>query len=89
MDKNRAGSAMSYRAAAMDHRVVLRELDELIARARSATERETALLKVLPGCVLRERKQRQVRTMRARLHELRQLRCALTVTRRPRGARLY
>ena len=80
---------MSYRAAAMDHRTALRELDELIARARSATERETALLNVLPGCISRERKQRQVRAMRVRLHELRQLRSALTVTRRPLGSRLH
>jgi hypothetical protein len=79
---------VSYRAAAMDHRSTLRELDELIGRARSATERETTLLKVLPGCALRERKQRQVRAMRTRLHELRQLRTALTVTRRPLGSRL-
>jgi hypothetical protein len=73
----------------MDQRTTLRELDELIARARTTTERETALLDVLPECWLRDRKIRQIRTMKARLHQLRVLRTALKLTRLPRGSHLH
>ena len=41
----------------MDLRTTVRELDEMITRAQLATERESALLKVLPDCGLRRRKQ--------------------------------
>jgi hypothetical protein len=58
----------------MDIRTTLRELDEVIERAQAATEREVALLDVLPKCGLRRRKQEQVRTMRMHVHRLRSLR---------------
>jgi hypothetical protein len=54
----------------MDTRTMIRELDEVIARAHSAAEREVALLDVLPNCGLRRRKQAQVRTMRAHVDRL-------------------
>jgi len=58
----------------MDLRTTVRELDEIITRAQHATERESALLKVLPDCGLRRRKRHQVRTMRAHVDRLRNLR---------------
>lgn len=83
------GTDKPEKEKAMDHRTTLRELDELISRARAATEREKALLNVLPECWLRDRKVRQVRAMKARLHELRVRRVALKLTRPPLGARLH
>jgi hypothetical protein len=49
----------------MDNRTITRELDAMIARAQSVTEREIALSHILPNCRLRRSKQEQVRTMRA------------------------
>jgi len=66
---------------------MVRELDEVIARAQSATERETALVETLPDCGLRRRKLEQVRKMRAHVHRLRSLRSAVKAERRP-GSRL-
>ena len=71
----------------MDTRTMIRELDEVIARAHSAAEREVALLDVLPNCGLRRRKQAQVRTMRAHVDRLQRLRSSLKI-RRPPGSRL-
>ena len=48
----------------MDERTTLRELDEIISRSRSATEREAKLLEALPACGLRKRKQKAMRGMR-------------------------
>jgi hypothetical protein len=61
----------------MDVRTAVRELDEMIARTRSATERETKLVRVLPACSLRRRKKRVVRTMRDQLQRLENLRSAV------------
>jgi hypothetical protein len=71
----------------MERRTMMRELDEVIARAQTATAREAALVDVLPDCDLRHRKQEQVRTMRAHVHRLQRLRSALR-TNRPPGSRL-
>jgi methionine synthase II (cobalamin-independent) len=67
----------------MDLRTTVRELDEIITRAHRATERESALLKVLPDCGLRHRKQHQVRMMRAHVDRLRSLRRGVRTSRRP------
>jgi hypothetical protein len=48
----------------MDLGTMMRELDEVIARAQSAATRESTLLNALPDCGLRRRKQRQVRASR-------------------------
>ncbi len=72
----------------MDNRTMTRELDEMIARAQSVTEREIALSHILPNCRLRRSKQEQVRTMRAHVQRLRRLRCAVKAERRL-GSRLY
>jgi hypothetical protein len=66
----------------MDLRTTLRELDEVIERAQAATEREVALLDVLPKCGLRRRKQEQVHTMRAHVRRLRDLRRIVRTRRR-------
>jgi hypothetical protein len=59
-------------------RTTVRELDEMIARTRSATERETKLVvRALPACSLRRRKKRVVRTMRDQLQRLENLRSAV------------
>jgi hypothetical protein len=71
----------------MDLRTMVRELDEVIARARSATEREVALLKALPQCGLRKKKQEQVQAMRAHVYRLQRLRSAVKAKRSP-GSRL-
>ena len=62
----------------MDLRTTMRELDEVIVRAQQVTERENALLNVLPDCGLRRRKQHQVRAMRAHVDRLRRLRRGVT-----------
>jgi len=61
----------------MDVRTTVRELDEMIARTRSATERETKLVGTLPACSLRRRKERVVRTMRNQLQRLENMRSAV------------
>ena len=66
----------------MDTRTMIRELDEVIARAQSAAEREATLLDVLPECGLRRRKQAQLRTLRAHVHRLRRLRSTVNMRRR-------
>ena len=66
----------------MDTRTKMRELDEVIARAQSAAEREATLVDVLPDCGLRRKKQAQVRTMRSYVHRLQRLRSAVKATRR-------
>lgn len=71
----------------MDERTTMRELDEVIARSKSATEREAKLLEALPACGLRKRKQKIVRQMRDYLYRLQGLRTALKTRRRP-GIRL-
>ena len=71
----------------MDSRTMVRELDEMIARARSVMARELALVKALPECALRKRKQQQVHAMRAHVHQLQSLRTAVKIKRRP-GSRL-
>src|SRR5262245_55342444 len=72
-----------HRGAAMDTRTMLRELDEVIARAQSTAEREAAILEVLPDCVLRRRKQERLRATRAHVHRLRELRSTVRVSRGP------
>jgi len=67
----------------MDVRTTVRELDEMIARTRSATERETKLVGMLPSCSLRRRKERVVRTMRDQLQRLENLRSAVYRSRQP------
>jgi hypothetical protein len=67
----------------MDLRTMVRELDEVITRTRSATERETAHLNALPCCGQRRRKQQQVRAMRDHLHRLQSLRSGVRTRRRP------
>jgi len=67
----------------MDVRTTVRELDEMIARTRSATERETKLVGMLPVCSLRRRKERVVRTMRDQLQRLENLRSAVYRSRQP------
>jgi hypothetical protein len=57
----------------MDVRTTVRELEEMIARTRSATERETKLVGMLPASSLRRRKERVVRTMRDQLQRLENL----------------
>ena len=66
----------------MDLRTMIRELDEVIARARCAAERETILLNALPDCGLRRRKRKQVRDQRNQLQRLRSLRRGLRTRRR-------
>jgi len=66
----------------MDPRTTIRELEEVIARIQSATEREMKLARALPACGLRRRKERLVRTMRDRLQRLRRLRSAVKHNRR-------
>jgi hypothetical protein len=67
----------------MDVRTTVRELDEVIARTRSATERELKLARTLPACSLRRRIERRVRMMRHRLQRLQTLRNAVYRARRP------
>jgi hypothetical protein len=67
----------------MDVRTTVRELDEVIARTRSATERELKLARALPACTLRQRIERRVRLMRDRLQRLQTLRNAVYRARRP------
>jgi hypothetical protein len=67
----------------MDACTIVRELDEIIARARSATERELALLMALPEYGLRERKQEQIHGMRAHMYRLQKLRSAVKTGRKP------
>jgi hypothetical protein len=71
----------------MDSRTMVRELDEMIARARSVMERELSLVKALPECGLRKRKQQQVYALRAHLHQLQSLQTAVKTKRSP-GSRL-
>ena len=66
----------------MDLRTMIRELDEIIARARSAAERETTLLNALPDCDLLHRKQKQPRARRNQMQRLRGLRSKLRTRRR-------
>jgi hypothetical protein len=67
----------------MDVRTTVRELDEMIARTRSATERETKVVGMLPASSLRRRKERVVRTMRDQLQRLENMRCAVSRSRQP------
>jgi hypothetical protein len=69
----------------MDTRTAIRELDEVIARARSVAEREAAFANVLPDCGPRRRKRAQAHTMRAHVHRLRKLRSAMKDGRRSRA----
>lgn len=71
----------------MDLRTMMRELDEVIERARSVTEREAMLSSALPDGGLRRRKRQQIRIMRAHLHRLRSFRTMVRAKRRP-GSRL-
>jgi len=66
----------------MDAHTKIRELEELIARTQSATEREIQLVRALPACGLRRRKEHLVRTMRDRLHRLQRLRRTVKRNRR-------
>ena len=67
----------------MDVRTTVRELDEMIARTRSATERATKLVGMLPACSLRRRKERVVRAMRNQLQRLENMRSAVYRSRHP------
>ena len=67
----------------MDTRTMIRELDEVIERARSTAEREEALVDALPNCSLRRRKFAQLQRMRSYVHRLRRLRSTVRVKRRP------
>lgn len=71
----------------MDTRTMMRELDEVIARAQSAAGREAALLDILSDCDLHRRKQMKLRAMRAHVHRLQRLRSEVNMSRR-RGFRL-
>lgn len=71
----------------MDSGTMVRELDEMIARARTVLEREITLVEALLESGLRKRKQRQVRAMRAHVHQLQRLRTAVKARRSP-GSRL-
>ena len=70
----------------MDLGTMMRELDEVIARAQSAAAREIALLNALPDCGQhcgqRRTKVRQVRAMRDQLQRLRSLRSGVRTQRR-------
>ena len=66
----------------MDLGTMMRELDEVIARAQSAAAREITLLNALPDCGQRRRKERQVRAMRDQLQRLRSLRSGIRTRRR-------
>ena len=66
----------------MHTRTMMRELDEVIARAQSTVEREAAILDALPDCRLRRRKQERVRSTRAHVHRLRKLRGTMAAGRR-------
>ena len=67
----------------MDHRTTVRELDEMIVRTRSAAEREMKLVRALPPCGLRRRKERLVRSMRDHLRQLHSLQTTVQRHRRP------
>jgi hypothetical protein len=58
----------------MDDRTTMRELDEVIARSRSATEREAKLVAALPKCSARTRRQRALEMLRDHLQRLRNFR---------------
>jgi hypothetical protein len=73
----------------MDTCTMIRELDEVIARAQSTVAREAALLDALPDCGLRRRKHDQVRAVRGHVYRLRKLRHAAAVRARDHlGSRL-
>jgi hypothetical protein len=67
----------------MDTRTMIRELDEVIERARSTAEREAAMVEALPNCSLRRRKLAQLQKMRSYVHRLRRLRSTVGINRRP------
>ena len=71
----------------MDGRTTLRELDEVIARSRRATEREAKLVEALPPCSARSRKERALRALREHLQRLRAFRRVFGARKR-RGAQL-
>jgi hypothetical protein len=66
----------------MDVRTTERELDEMIARIRSATERQRRLIGALPACSLRSRKERLIRKMRDQIQRLESLRGSVSRSRR-------
>jgi hypothetical protein len=66
----------------MDLGTMIRELDEVIARAQSTAAREIAFLNALPDCGPRRRKQKHVRAMRDQLQQLRHLRNGVRSRRR-------
>jgi hypothetical protein len=68
----------------MDTRTIVRELDEVMARTRSATDRELKLIRALPACTLRRRKERLVAKMRSHLQRLQSLRTSVVNSRRGR-----
>jgi len=68
----------------MDTRTIVRELDEVMARTRSATDRELELIRALPACTLRRRKQQLVSRMRSQLQRLQSLRTSVVNSRRVR-----
>jgi phosphomevalonate kinase len=67
----------------MDLRTIIRELDELIQRTRSALEHEGAILNGLLETSLRREKQQQIAAMRIQLRRLRRQRSAIKTKRRP------
>jgi hypothetical protein len=67
----------------MDERTTLRELDEVIARSRQATEREAKLVEGLPPCTTRSRKERTLRALREHLQRLRGFRSLFRARKRP------
>jgi len=68
----------------MDTRTIVRELDEVMARTRSTTDRELELIRSLPACSLRRRKERLVSKMRSHLRRLQSLRTSVVNSRRAR-----
>ena len=66
----------------MDVRTTERELDEMIARIRSATERQRRLIGALPACSLRSRKEQLIRKMRDQIQRLESLRGSVSRRRR-------
>jgi hypothetical protein len=65
----------------MDDRTTLRELDEMIARSRRATEHEAKLVELLPPSSARTRKERTIGVRREHMQRLRRFRSIFTARR--------
>jgi hypothetical protein len=65
--RNRRGPDTTGEIQMMDDRTTMRELVEVIARSRSATEREAKLVAAVPKCSARTRRQRALEMLRDHL----------------------